>query len=174
MTNTFLSADEVRSAVDYDPETGVMTWRYIHSRNSKANIRRIGTPVGTKCKKTNRIVVRLYGRIYKVHRLAWIWMTGEWPEDFIDHINRDPSDNSWSNLRIASNSENQSNRTAPSDNKSGHKGVHWHKNTSKWIVQIQRDGKQITVGRFDDVDAAGAAYQSAARTLFGQFACDPQ
>lgn len=88
----------------------------------------------------------------------------------IDHINCDVLDNRKSNLRFATLSQNQYNR--PPRNKSGRKGVTWHKGAGKWMAQIEHLGKPYYLGLFTDLDEATEAYNTKAKELFGDFAYD--
>jgi hypothetical protein len=55
--------------------------------------------------------IRIASGFYYASRLAWLYMTGEWPKDQIDHINRIKRDDRWENLREATQSQNSFNRT---------------------------------------------------------------
>ena len=95
-----------------------------------------------------------------------------WPGDKRqgDHINVDTLDNRRSNLRIASSAENRRNSPLRADSKSGRKGVHWCKTTSKWIARIMVNGKYIYLGRYSSIDDAHVAYCEAAKIHHGDFA----
>jgi hypothetical protein len=110
------------------------------------------------------------GCTYKAHRLAYLYMTGEWPKDQIDHINMDKNDNRWGNLRAATRSQNMANTRARTDNISGFKGVVWMKRQHEWAARIGVNGKQIHLGYFDKPHVAYAAVCVASRKHFGDFA----
>jgi len=155
------AAEEARRLFDYDPDTGVLTRRV---RSGRAGA---GSAAGTPNDRGYlRVAVR--GRSYKVHRVIFLMMTGAWPPEYIDHINGDPSDNRWRNLRPATNAENQRNRTRNRDNTIGAKGVRWHRN--KFNARICANGTQHYLGSFDTVEEAAAAYREAALRLHGDFA----
>lgn len=97
-------------------------------------------------------------------------MTGSWPKGVIDHINGDPSDNRFSNLREATQSQNCANARKSKNNTSGVKGVHWDRVNKKWRATIMHKRRQITIGRFDTIKQAAAAYEAKAAALFGEFA----
>lgn len=97
-------------------------------------------------------------------------MTGEWPDKRMDHRDLDRSNNRWSNLRLASNTENGANRAKGKNNTSGHKGVSWCKNRQKWQAGIKINYRRKALGRFDTKEEAAAAYAVAAQELFGEFA----
>lgn len=155
-----LTADQVRSLLDYNPETGIFAWKV------GRRCARKGDQAG--CKGRTDISIRLMYRIYKAHRLAWLYMTGEWPDRLIDHKDGDPFNNKWSNLRLATYSENARNRKADKDNKSGLKGVRRQK--KKWASAIFVDGKQIHLGTFESAEDAHQAYICAAQRHYGDFA----
>ncbi len=96
-------------------------------------------------------------------------MTGEWPADQIDHINRIRSDNRWSNLRAATPQQNTANSFRV-DNTSGKKGVTWNKQAGKRQAQICVNGKNYHLGRYNDIEDAAVAYSNIAKILHGEFA----
>ena len=108
--------------------------------------------------------IKIDGRIHRAHRLAWLHVHGEWPNDQLDHINGSRSDNRLANLRAASHSENQHNQRKPrSDNKSGFLGVFPYR--GKFRAMIRIDGKQRSLGDFSTPEAAHEAYLKAKRAL---------
>jgi hypothetical protein len=112
----------------------------------------------------------LDNRSYRASRLAWLYMSGAWPDQLIDHINGDTSDDRFVNLRPASQSENHVNSCVASHNTSGLKGVNFYKRYGKWRAFIQKEGKQIHIGYFDTIQEAYDARVSKAQELFGEFA----
>ena len=110
----------------------------------------------------------LYGRVLgkKVysHRAIWAMQTGQWPEKIIDHINGNPFDNRWSNLREVTYAQNSWNRGLSGRNKSGYKGVSQNKKDGKWYAQIS-----VTYGPFDLPDEAAKAYDFASDYLHGEY-----
>lgn len=131
----------------YDPITGDFIWRLERKDwGEKAQRRksRIGTKSGSLELSQGRVFVRFNGRQYLAHRLAWFYMHGEWPPRGIDHKDGVPSHNWWSNLRLATKSENGQNvRRARCSSKSGVLGVHWSKRFNKWVVDLTLDGKRV-------------------------------
>jgi len=92
-------------------------------------------------------------------------MTGEWPEADIDHKNGNKADNRFVNLRAVTRTVNSHNRCKRNDNKSGYKGVSWHKRTSKWVAQIQNAGTRKHLGLFDTPEDAYNVYCAAAKQI---------
>jgi len=99
-----------------------------------------------------------YITIEKIHynrsKLAFLYMQGHWPENIIDHKNRDKSNDKWKNLRHVTEEQNQKNRSISKRNKSGISGLFLDKKTKMWIATIGDKGKQIYLGRFKEkIDA---------------------
>jgi len=159
-----VTQDRLKELVHYDPASGIFTRIKDAGPNAKA-----GVVVGCKNSKGYLQVV-IDGKHYKLHRLAFLYMTGEFPDHEVDHINRECSDNRWSNLRVATKSQNLRNVGPHKTNKSGYKGVSWKKDVSKWIAQIRANGKVRYLGMFDDPKEAHAAYVEAAKKYSGDYA----
>jgi HNH endonuclease len=164
---TNITAEYLRSVLDYDPSTGIFT-RKIATRKS-----RVGDVVGAPAER-GLIVIGLMidgkWRTYKAHRLAWLHYYGEWPSMDVDHENNKPSNNWISNLRLATDSQNLGNMRKPITNKSGKKGVSWHAIGKKWQAHVRIEGVNQYLGLFDTVDAAHAAYCATALQGRGEFA----
>lgn len=155
----------IQDLVTYDAATGDLTWiacrpadQFKNSQAASAwNTKYGGRPAGTLRKHPNGKVYRylhLDGRIYLAHRVAFLIMTGRYP-DMIDHENGNGSDNRWSNLREVPGSHvNNKNSRRRTDNASGVTGVIWYKRTKQWRARITIDGKHKSLGYFDDKQAA--------------------
>ena len=104
------------------------------------------------------------------HRVALAIKMGAWPLMPIDHIDRDPSNNAFSNLRECTMQQNQFNRVANRSNKTGMKGVCWDKHNRKYMAKMCLSGKTINLGRYDTAEGAKAAYDAAAKRIHGAFA----
>jgi hypothetical protein len=150
--------------LSYNQETGWMTW-LVDQKRSKA-----GTRAGFNGGPGYR-QVRIDGILYYEHILIWFWMTGKWPVSLVDHDDTDKKNNAWKNLRLATHSQNSGNahkkKTART---SRFKGVNWSSDRSKWSAFIKVGGKSIYLGSFEVEEDAYAAYASAARDRFGEFA----
>ena len=150
-----LTAEKLRSVLDYEPATGIFTWKVSTSRRVKVGDV-AGCPDGG-----GYLRIKIQSRLYKAHRLAWLYTYGEWPEDQIDHINRNKTDNRIANLREVTNKQNGQNASKRSDNTSGHPGVGWHKQSAKWVAQIKHNQKLIHLGYFTTLEEAIAARKAA-------------
>jgi hypothetical protein len=148
----------------YDPETGELRNRV--DRNSRA---RSGALAGYR-RADGYVNVAVKGKRYQVHRVAWLMTHGVWPAADIDHVNGVRDDNRLINLREATRSENCRNRGATVNNRTGFKGVCWHKRCRKYQARIKVRGKDTYLGLFDTPEAAHAAYQSAVYDFHGAFA----
>ena len=105
-----LTAEMVRRALDYDPATGLLSWRHRDDVLPRVNKRLAGKPAGCGDGQYGYLSVRLHDRLYQAHRLIWLHVTGNWPADVIDHIDGNPINNAWSNLRPATRAQNSRNR----------------------------------------------------------------
>jgi hypothetical protein len=155
---------KLKEALHYDPSSGIFTWRITLSPRAMA-----GSETGKKLSK-GYLFVGVFGKIFRAHRLAWFYMTGDWPSHHIDHINGIRSDNRWSNLRLATRSQNACNTGLRANNRSGFKGVSWSNRSRRWAAHIRIHGKSKHIGLFETAEEAHLAYCKAADTLFGEFA----
>lgn len=150
-----LSQAELLEIVDYDAETGVMRWRKNRGRV------RAGEEVGSR-DVAGYIQVQIKGKMYRVHRLVWLYTHGEWPKGMIDHINRVKDDNRLSNLRDVSARENVLN-TKPGTN------VSWREKEKKWFVSRSINDKTVYLGLFREWhDAVYHAYYTNNPRLCGE------
>ena len=150
-----LTAEQLRSILHYSPETGIFTWKVRTSNGVKA-----GDVAG--CSSGGGYLrITVLSRLYQAHRLAWLYVYGEWPKGQIDHINRIRTDNRIANLREVSHKQNLQNAGKYSHNTSGHSGVVWNKRASKWLARIAHNQKQIHLGCFNTIEEAIAARKAA-------------
>lgn len=123
-------------------------------------------PAGS-ANKRGYLVVKVGGRHFFAHRVAFAMHHGRWPDGDIDHIDRSPLNNRPENLRVATRADNVRNAGLRADNKSGIKGVHWYKQTGKWRAQIVFDGKNRNLGYYDDTETAALVRRIAEHAYFG-------
>lgn len=154
----------IEGFLSYSPDTGAFVWA-----KSPAMPVKVGQAAGTLDGR-GYLQIKYRGRPILAHRLAWFYVHKEWPAFDIDHINLDRTDNRIANLRIANRSQNVCNRPLRSNNRSGLKGVYWHKRKKRWHADIRVDGKKTCLGYFDTPEAAHSAYRAAAVRLHGEFA----
>lgn len=161
--------DYLRTLLSYDSDTGIFKWlpRVVKNKYDKAfNTRRFGKDAGCVADRdtTQYIVIRVGDELYLAHHLAWAFKNNEWPNE-IDHEDGDGLNNKISNLRSVDRQQNMSNRSIPSNNKSGVIGVRLEQ--GKWRAQIAVKGKKIHIGMFDSFeDAAAARKKEEARLGF--------
>jgi hypothetical protein len=162
--NSDLTPERLKEVLSYDPQTGIFIWRVQLGWKG-----RIGQPAGTK-QSRGYVHIMIDRKMYLAHRLAWLYVKGHWPADQIDHLDCDRSNNSFCNLREATNSQNNQNRRKKPGSASMFKGVSWHVANRGWEARIKCDGKQIRLGLFKTEEGAHAAYCKAAEEMFGDFA----
>lgn len=154
-----ITQEKLKQLLHYNPETGVFTRKATTSSRSVA-----GSIAGCIDWHGYRLVF-IEGARYGAHRLAWLYMTGSWPAEQVDHKNGIRSDNQWDNLREATNAQNCQNSATYKSNTSGFKGVTWDSSRGKWKAQIAVNGKQKIIGRFADKVVAHQAYLTAKSEL---------
>lgn len=157
-----ITQSELKSLLNYDKETGIFTWLVNRPK------RPIGSIAGTK-HNAGYVHIRVNNKKYLAHRLAWLYIHGEFPE-FLDHINGIRDDNKISNLRIATKTENNCNKIMPKHNTSGFKGVSWHVKNKSWQASIAVNGIQIALGSYDDFEKACQAVIIGRAKYHGDFA----
>ena len=158
-----VSLEEVRRLLDYDPESGVLSWK-VRRQGVK-----VGGRAGTKTKglkgKTY-IKIGIHYRVYPAHRIIYLWVTAVMPTHLMDHHDGDGTNNRWKNLRAATPLQNAQNARKPSDNTSGHVGVYWSKHANKWKAMIRVQKKLILIGYFSCIEEAVSRRKEAA-TRYG-------
>lgn len=161
-----LTQARLKQLLSYDPGTGLWTWLVTRGGALAGDI--------AGCKEgRGYIEIGIDGQSYKSSRLAWLWMTGAWPSDLIDHEDRNRTNDRWSNLRLATNSQNTANSSVRSSNSTGFKGVSIDRGRkfNPFRATIKVDGKREHLGYFGAPDDAHAAYCAAAKLRFGEYAC---
>jgi hypothetical protein len=158
MSTEVITEKELKEELSYNPLTGVFLW--IKPKRG----RRLGNAGNTRPDGYMRIGIKY--RSYLAHRLAWLYMTGQLPVKMIDHIDGNPSNNAFANLREADDSINHENlRSSHKDSESGLLGVSFHARDRLWRARIYADGKNITIGHFKNKEDAHKAYIDAKRNL---------
>jgi len=156
-----ISQERLKELLHYDPNTGIFVWRVRKARNTN-----IGDVAGwlKPGDKGGYIMICVDYKQYRAHHLAWLWMTGKWPIEQIDHKNAVRNDNRFSNLRDVSDEINRQNvRTARSHNALGVLGV--FRKRGKFAAKIGCNRKQQYLGTFNTPELAHAAYLDAKRRL---------
>lgn len=133
-----MTQERVKELLEYDPETGVFTWKAAKK----------GIYAGSKAGYSNQegyAVITIKRKPYYAHRLAFLYMEGRFPNKEVDHINRDAGDNRWVNLRHSNRRENLENKITNND----FIGVYWHKGERRWKAVTSRAGrKRHALGSF--------------------------
>lgn len=153
-----ITQERLKDLLRYNSETGVFTWC-----KKRGNVK-AGSVAG--CVNGHGYqLIRLDKTLYKAHRLAWLYVYGEWPKADIDHINSMKSDNRIVNLRDVTRAENKQNLIVPyAGSSSGFLGVTPHKDG--FVAQITVDGERIYLGKYDTAKSAQCAYIAAKRAMY--------
>ena len=155
-----LTQARVRELFDYRDDGALISIQ-------RARGRKFGKPVG--CNSGGYLITMIDGKLYKVHRLVFLWHHGYMPDE-VDHKDLNGLHNWIGNLRDATSAKNKYNRGRNRNNTSGYKGVTFDNRRKKWIAQIMVDRKHLHLGQFDTPESAHAAYVEAAQKHFGEFA----
>jgi hypothetical protein len=151
----------LREHIDYDHGTGIFRWRTKPLRGDVGDI-------ATGEDGQGYLRLTICGERHRAHRLAWLYVYGFWPNDLVDHINMDRSDNRIENLRLATKSQNASNSSKRPSNTTGFKGV--TRSRGRYVAQIKANGKVRRIGSYETPEEASLVYQVAASLLHGEFA----
>ena len=147
-----ITQEQLKELLDYNPDTGIFTWKVDRSIAIKK-----GKVAGYK-RPDGYIVTSINKKLYYLHRLAWLYVHGNFPNNVIDHINKDKSDNKLCNLRDVTTSFNNINCNLRSNNSSGYTGISFVKNINKWRVRIKINKKTKCLGYFLDINEALKKY----------------
>lgn len=160
MADYVISQKHLKELIEYCPSTGVFTWRPRDGKNG-FNSNFAGKRAGSISKHQKSdyscIEIGINGKSYKAHHLAWLYMTGVFPDFQIDHDNRNSLDNRWENLKKSSYAKNTKNKSKLITNTSGVTGVHWSKQHNKWRAVGCVNYKKKHLGLFDDIEDAEKA-----------------
>lgn len=149
-----LTQERLKELLSYDKETGQFTW--LSARGNKKNGSIAGCINGIGYFK-----IGVDGAVYLSHRLAFLYVNGKFPDNQVDHINGERTDNRYLNIRLVSGSENHRNRGLQKNNKSGRIGVLFRNKRNKWVAQVTLNGKCRHLGDFDNIEDASKARQEA-------------
>jgi len=173
-TRYLLTADELRSRLHYDPETGQFTRLYNPNLPNETNSRYAGKLSGFTTMADGRRAFNLKFAGKKRHyygaNLAWLYMTGAWPVIEVDHINTIASDDRWENLRPATSSQNKWNTKASKRNTTGVKGVSMDRRRGTYVAEVAARATRIRMSGFSTIEKAAAARAAAVAKLHGEFA----
>lgn len=158
-----ITQDQLKQFLTYSPEIGVFAW-LVSGRNFA-----IGQVAGHTNDANPYVRISIERQSYYAHVLAWLYMTGSWPAEEIDHKDQNVRNNRWLNLRAASHAQNGANKSSYS--KLGLKGVTRVRSENRYAAKITVGGRGIYLGYFSSAEAAARAYDAKAREVFGEFAC---
>lgn len=159
--NPDLSQKTLKKDLHYDPATGIFT----RSKSKRGINSRKGDIAGS-INGCGYIDIGIKGKTYRAHRLAFLYMEGEFPLMEVDHTNHIRTDNSWKNLRKVSSADNAHNRSKSERNTSGVTGVSWYVRDNKWKSCITVSGQRIHLGYFVEFHEAVNARKNA-EVLYG-------
>lgn len=155
-----LTQDELKRVIEYNPDTGEFYWRVKASKNIA-----VGSLAGS-VNAQNYWQIRLYGKVWLGHRLAWVYVFGRWPSQ-IDHIDRDRRNNRISNLREVSGTDNQLNRGIQANNKTGHRGIHYSDRRREYVLQLSLKGTRVHCSYHKDIEDAVLVRDRVATQIYG-------
>lgn len=164
----------LRECFDYDLSTGVLTWRVrprAHFTSTRSwrttNTRYAGKEAGLALSQGHR-QLRLDGCLYRSARVIWKWVAGQDPIAQVDHVNVDPADDRWSNLRLANQAQNGANAPKRRNNKTGFRGVYFGPR-GRYVAAVRFQGKRYYAGSTRTAAEAHQLYCNLAAKLHGQF-----
>ncbi len=164
MKNDKLTLEELKYVLEYNSKTGKFIWKNPYYRKPYLTGKSAGRI------RKGYVSIDIKNHRYYAHRLAWLYMTGNWPKEEIDHINNIKHDNRWCNLREATHTQNGQNKPHRKDNKLGIKGVFFRKDIRKYCAHIQVNGEKIYLGYFSNMDDAKKTREEAESYYFNEFA----
>lgn len=159
MRKESITQAELKELLDYDPETGIFKWKVDRPYVVKAG------DIAGSINGKGYVTIQIRPKTYQAHRLAWLYMTGKWPEAHMDHVNGNRADNGWLNLRQATPAENMQNKCVYANNKSGYPGVSYRDDMKKFEAYIRVAGKHRRIGWYRTFEEACEARDEAKATL---------
>ena len=161
-----LTQEYLKRSLTYSKHTGLFTWKarpvyHFKNRNAwKDWNRKYPCTIAGYISPAGYVKITISGKAYPAHRLAFLYICGYIPENFVDHRDMNPTNNKWKNLREVTNQCNQQNCKISIRNKSGITGVSWNSREKKWKAKITIAKKTIYLGFFEKLeDAARARYE---------------
>lgn len=154
LTNKMLTQNRLKQVLHYEPLTGMFTWLV------SGNGRNIGAEAGSVVKARNELkyqTISVDGKTYFAHRLAFLYMTGLFPVNVVNHIDGDGLNNVWLNLEDVTQAVNLQSDNIVSRSKSGVRGVYWNPKAQRWQANYVRDGVRYYIGLFDELRNAEQA-----------------
>lgn len=155
-----LTAEVLRGLLAYDPLTGIFRWRETMRASQRGKIAGCVNSLGYR-------KIKLREQLIAAHRLAWLYVHGEWPSGLIDHIDENKDNNAIANLRIATPAQNSARRQTVR-NISPARGVFPH--GAGFVARIHHAGQRHYLGYFPKLEEATAAYEAKAKEIHGDFA----
>ena len=156
-----MSTNDLRDLLEYDKATGDLRWK----------VQRGGHAPGSKAGSVHKVYGYLHVQVarknYRNHRIAWFLVTGEWPQLEVGHIDRNPANNAWLNLRLANSSQQKFNQNVRVDNTSGVRGVRYETGAYRATICVEK--KRLHLGRFGSLAEAVLARAYAEAAYFGDF-----
>jgi hypothetical protein len=162
LRRTLLTQEDLMDRLEYDQETGDFTYAKSYFKCKKGN--KAGHP-----NRDGYLVIMIARRYYKCHRLAWLYVHGEWPSKDLDHINGIRSDNRITNLREATRNQNGHNRKLQKNNICGVKGVNYRESRNRWVTRVRFNNKVYHIGTFKTLEEAKSKREEKAKELHGEF-----
>lgn len=164
-----LTQELLKDAINYDPSTGVWTWRHRADVPNGWNTKHAGKIAGRINPVVGYLQIRVHGMLYQAHRLAFLYMTGKWPPFEVDHKDLARANCRWSNLRLATPAQNRANKKAPANNTSGFKGVVVRKQTGNFRAQLGSGGRRFSKEGFKTAEEAHQHYMHLSAVHHGEF-----
>lgn len=161
-----ITQERLKELLSYAPLTGVFLWK----KSLRGRFAKAGAAAGYPDQKDGYLCICVDQRQYRVHRLAWFYMTGEWPKGQIDHKDLDKSNNRFSNLRDATKSQNMWNLKCRSNSATGVKGVQYDARRGLYYAKITANGRKTWLGYHQTAEAAAEAYRVASIEKHQEFA----
>lgn len=165
-TNETITQEELKKILSYSKDTGEFTWIQKANKFSNVGVGSVADRVSGSYK-----VISINRKAYKSHRLVWLYFYGHFPDEMIDHIDCDSLNNRVENLRLATSSNNNWNRTLNSNTKTGVKGVRIHQN-GNYEARIMCNKISYYLGVFDSLKDAEQAVRAKRLELHGEYTRD--